>query len=79
MKHFMQVQRRKIEIDKWLEGCRIGRDPGSEYVLNWIQNNGREFRQIWGQSLCANCDSVENCGHELRQKCTEYNNHKNKL
>ena len=33
-KEFMDAQIKKIEVDKWLEGERIGRDPGDEYVKN---------------------------------------------
>lgn len=72
----MHIQRRKIDIDKWLEGCRIGEDPGLEFVFNWIHGNAEDFRSSWEQSLCAKCLFSRNCGHEVRRQCTEYQEHR---
>lgn len=46
-KEFMDAQIKKIEVDKWLEGERIGRDPGEEYVKKWIREEAANFRKKW--------------------------------
>lgn len=46
-KEFMDAQIKKIEVDKWLEGERIGRDPGEEYVKKWIREEAAKFRKKW--------------------------------
>lgn len=46
-KEFMDAQIKKIEVDKWLEGERIGRDPGEEYVKKWIRERAAKFRKEW--------------------------------
>lgn len=46
-KEFMDAQIKKIEVDKWLEGERIGRDPGDEYVKKWIREEAAKFRKKW--------------------------------
>lgn len=44
---YMRDQINQIEIDKWLEGERIGRDPGQQYVLDWIKQNSINYRKEW--------------------------------
>ena len=53
MTDFMTIQRKRIEIDKWLEGCRINGDPGADYILEWIENHAAEFREAWERSFPA--------------------------
>lgn len=72
MNRYMLTQRRKIEIDKWLEGCRIGKDPGMEFVFNRIQRNAEIFCRAWEQSLYVNYVLIETCGHEVKRQCAEY-------
>ena len=48
-KEFMDAQIKKIEVDKWLEGERIGRDPGDEYVKKWIRERAAKFRKEWSE------------------------------
>ena len=43
-KEFMQSQIAEIERQKWLEGERIGRDPGEEFVRKWIIENAEAYR-----------------------------------
>jgi hypothetical protein len=49
-KEFMQKQIAEIEREKWLEGERIGRDPGEEFVREWIKKHAEEFREIHNPS-----------------------------
>ncbi|KAA3614663.1 MAG: hypothetical protein D8M58_09390 [Calditrichaeota bacterium] len=70
MKQYILAQKKKIEIDKWCEGCSITKDPGQEYIISWILQNGAWFRQAWEMSLCKNCSLSSECGHEVRQQCS---------
>jgi len=72
MNKFMMAQKKCIERDKWLEGCRIESDPGVEFIMNWIENNAVKFRESWEKSLCKNCHSSTDCGFELKQDCIKY-------
>jgi len=44
---FLNDEKHEIEVQKWLEGERIGRDPGNEYVLRWIEDNADDYRKRW--------------------------------
>lgn len=44
---YMHDQVKQIELDKWFEGERIGRDPGQSYVRDWITQNSLSFRKQW--------------------------------
>lgn len=69
MQKFMLAQKKKIEIDKWCEGCQTDRDPGETFIINWISKNAIRFRGAWEQSLCKNCRFVYECGFEVRRVC----------
>lgn len=47
---YMHDQIHQIEIDKWLEGERICRDPGQQFVREWITQNSLSFRKQWESS-----------------------------
>ena len=72
MQRFMHVQIRKIEIDKWCEGCRIEQDPGRPYVAEWIRKNAHWFRSAWESSQCRSCRNWVECGHQALQRCMNY-------
>lgn len=46
-KEFMEAQTDAIEVAKWLLGEQLGRDPGQEFVFQWIRENGKDFRDNW--------------------------------
>lgn len=46
-KEFMEAQKDAIDVAKWLLGEKIGRDPGDEFVMEWIRENAEEFRRNW--------------------------------
>lgn len=46
-KEFMAAQTEAIEVAKWLIGEKLGRDPGQEFVMQWIKEHGQEFRDNW--------------------------------
>lgn len=72
MHDYLKTQKKKIEIDKWNEGCRINNDPGQEYILSWIDQNAHWFRQKWEKSLCKDCRRLADCGIELRSECETF-------
>jgi len=72
MKDYLRAQKKKIEIDKWCEGCNTTRDPGQDYVMLWIDQNGAWFRQAWDNSLCKSCQHSQKCGNNVLQMCDGY-------
>lgn len=46
-KEFMAAQTDAIEVAKWLLGEKLGRDPGQEFVMQWIKEHGQAFRDNW--------------------------------
>lgn len=72
MKNFLLAQKKKIEIDKWCEGCNQTIDPGQEYVISWIDQNSAWFRQAWNKSMCRSCTFSNKCGYNVLQQCDEY-------
>jgi len=69
---FLRVQRRRIDHDKWCEGCGIGCDPGSGYVLNWIKKYAGTYRKAWNNSLCKGCKHYKECGLFVLTRCDQY-------
>ncbi len=69
---FMQAQIKRIEIDKWCEGCSTKRDPGKEFIFNWIKNYAREFRYKWEHSSCKSCQNAKDCGHLVKKDCKNF-------
>jgi len=45
LQKYIQKQKDLIDKEKYLEGLKIGNDPGSEYVRNWINRNAARFRK----------------------------------
>ena len=72
MPNYMKVQIKRIELDKWYEGIRIQSDPGKDYVLDWIKNNAKWFRDDWNKSSCQRCQNWQKCGHLLRKICDDF-------
>lgn len=72
MNKFMIVQRKKIEIDKWCEGCNFQYDPGKQFVLEWISKNAARFRWAWEKSSCKLCQLNEECGYNVLEECAGY-------
>jgi hypothetical protein len=70
---FKQIQIKRIEIDKWYEGEKKKRDPGAEYVFNWIGTRAPSFRQQWEESKCQSCSKWRMCGHSVKTDCSDFN------
>ena len=50
MKDFMATQISWIEVAKWYEGERLGKDPGEDFVNQWVKTNGAAFRKWWNEN-----------------------------
>jgi hypothetical protein len=72
MHRYMHAQKKKIEIEKWCEGIRLNKDPGNEFVLEWILSHANWFRKSWEKSLCRKCLLAEQCGHNVAEQCEKY-------
>jgi hypothetical protein len=72
LKKYMRIQKKKIEVDKWNEGCRIQQDPGHTYIINWIETQGSWFRKSWEKSKCKECSFCEQCGYKLLRVCDKF-------
>lgn len=66
---FLKNQRHKMEIDKWCEGIRLCKDPGEEYNIDWVNQNGAWFHDAWYNSICKNCINWGYCGWKVKQCC----------
>ena len=84
MPRFNYVQLKMIEIDKWIKGEQIQRDPGKDFILNWINTNASQARFSWESSQCRKCKNWQLCGHLLKKNCPnfceeDYQNEKGKI
>ena len=54
---YMAAQVHEMELSKWYEGERTGKDPGSAYLLSWVEISAAAFRAEWerthGRLDCA--------------------------
>ena len=48
MKEYNKAQVDAMNLAKYYEGIRIGRDPGEEFLKQWITNgSAAAFRKYW--------------------------------
>gem|GEM_PF-513219 len=69
---FMRAQIKRIEEDKYFAGCERQRDPGSAYVMEWIERQAIQFRHAWDISRCCHCILSDQCGHHVKLECNTY-------
>jgi len=69
---FIEVERKKIEIDKWIEGQNMHCDPGEQYINDWVRRNAENWRNEWNNSKCKTCLFWMNCGYNLKCECDNY-------
>lgn len=69
---YMQVQVRKIEIEKYCAGIGMQCDPGSEFIMEWILLYAKGFRFLWDQSQCRRCANWAQCGHQVQHSCPAF-------
>lgn len=71
-KDFMEAQIHRIEIDKWVQGERQHSDPGNRFVMDWVYENAKEFRDDWNMSVCKTCSFHRECGYYAKSECERY-------
>ena len=71
-RNYLQVQMNLIDIDKWNEGMRLHKDPGEEFVREWVEKHAKEFHIKWNKSVCHNCKYQLDCGWELLEQCDKF-------
>lgn len=69
MKKFLKFEKQYIDDAKYYQGLKSKKDPGDDYIMDWISTSGQEFRDKWNNSSCKNCVKIDECGHNLKQKC----------
>ena len=72
MDEFLKSEIIKIEIDKWDEGIRRCSDPGEDYVMQWVHDNAKWFRETWDASCCKRCKNNLHCGYTLKKQCEHF-------
>jgi hypothetical protein len=69
----LEVEIRKLELDRYLEGIRVCHDPRDDgYDLKWVEANSDWFREKWEISACRTCAKYKECGLELKKDCERY-------
>jgi len=62
----------KLELDKWVEGEKIKKDPGEEFVERWVGEDGKAFHERFVISRCRLCVNVYKCPHVTSPDCVSY-------
>jgi hypothetical protein len=68
---YMRAQCTEIDVDKWFEGIKCCKDPGQEYILDWITTKGESFRKKWDDSCCSQCGKWNRSIHHSRICCLQ--------
>ena len=69
---YLHAEMNKINEDKWYEGEHIGRDPGTNYIVDWVNKNAANWRTSWEKSKCQHCSWWRQCGHSLKEQCDKF-------
>jgi hypothetical protein len=62
----------RIELDKWIKGEEINRDPGNEFIFEWIAKHGESFHTEFENSDCRICGKVSTCANVPKFFCDRY-------
>jgi hypothetical protein len=71
---FIDTETKLIDIAKWIESEKVGRDLGDAFVSKWISENAAEIRAAWNRSKCRKCS--QNCKIDLRIDCNDFKKEK---
>jgi len=66
-KKINEEQIRQMNIHKWLESEKSGRDLGEDAVLDWIEKHARNFRE-WAEKVPYMCARCGICGSPKDEK-----------
>lgn len=48
-REFLEAEKHEIEKHKWIEGEKLGRDPGNDAIIDWIRKYAKRFREEWDE------------------------------
>jgi hypothetical protein len=71
---FIDTETKLIDVAKWIESEKAGRDLGNPFVSKWVAENAAEVRKAWNRSKCRKCANT--CTGELRVACHEFKKEK---
>jgi len=79
--HLMDVQKAEMERSLWIESEKAHRDlsrdnqgrPSDTFMLRWIGQYGKDFRETWNKSCCKSCQCY-NCKDGPKQTCADHVN-----
>ena len=69
---FILCEIMRVDLDKWLDGCKKNEDPGNDYVLDWVTKNAAKYREQWESSKCYSCSKWHDCGWKALSECQDY-------
>jgi hypothetical protein len=69
---YIEIEKNKIEIDKWRKGVELNKDPGDQYIIEWIEKNASWFRESWDNSNCKYCIHWKWCGWKVEKDCSGF-------
>jgi hypothetical protein len=72
---FIDTETKLIDVSKWIESEKAGRDLGEQFVSKWVLENAVEVRKAWNRSKCKKCKKV--CRGELKVDCHNYQKENN--
>lgn len=47
---FMKAQAHEIDVHKWIESEKAGKDLGNDAVMEWIKKYAKDFRKEWEET-----------------------------
>lgn len=63
--NFLKAQVLYVETSKYFEGLHTNKDPGDMYIIAWINEHAKDFRDKWNKSKCQHCYKANLCGDKL--------------
>ena len=69
---FLDIEIKKINVDKWIEGEKISADPGENFIHDWIKRNASNWRKEWDCSKCKHCKNWKDCSLLLKTECDNF-------
>jgi hypothetical protein len=69
---FLHAEMIRIDEAKYYEGEHIHNDPGPSYVMEWINQNAKDFREKWDISCCKDCKNWKECAHKVKKECERF-------
>lgn len=73
MKQLCKNQAQQAKIYKWLEGEKLGYDPGDEAIHKWVKNYAASYRERYNNTYKLTVDQVkENASERIDSIVSEH-------